>query len=251
MRIVTPSPVLSPSERRLLTLLGRLIEWKCWEASPPQNRRRGAIPLTDGELQELQEALEAYVASHEFMMKSFFVENICLNKQNSDGNLREIYFSQRADRGRKSRIMSSRTWAEFKIRLGIEREHYGYAAVSRMSFDHFMKMEFILFRHCGIDQALAARLLAMIQSQREDIERTRSGRLDRSIVSIKNSMLNPLIRSFERMKSSGDREVSLPKLSAVLVLVSDLGVLFTTRDWDVAGTSSAMGAALAYVSVEE
>jgi hypothetical protein len=110
-----------------------------------------------------------------------------------------------------------------------------------MTFDHFDRMERKLLASTGINQRVVNLLMAMLRAERERIEKIRTGEYGIPGDGVRAVLLTPL----DMLQKRHAREIPSERIAAAILLVSDLGVLFTTRDWGVTGTLSAMASACA------
>lgn len=244
MPIVRPEPVLSRSERRLVALLSRLLLSLEQPTPIGSNRSSDSIPLTDNNLRELQRLLDQFLSSDAFETKSLFVENLFCGGRDWDGYLRKIYFRERARRGRPSRVRSGKTWADFKSRIGVELALPHARPVIRMTFEHFLKMEEKLFRAWGLGERTIRILVDFVRQRHGAIENARSIGRRISRVSIRECVIDPVVIYLRQIQRSPDREIPISRISSIMVLVCNLGALFTTLDWGVTGVISALAAAL-------
>ncbi|HWE98883.1 MAG TPA: hypothetical protein VG248_03720 [Caulobacteraceae bacterium] len=196
------------------------------------------VALTDGEAAELLSLLEALISDRFFQTASRFVEGMTLGRAGAD-SFREIYLAERRRTGRL-RVMASRQWAEFLDRLGLT-QHYEIAA-RPMSFSIYLKLEQQLLREAGINPRIIALVVRFMSQYQSTIERVRTGKRSIPAGTIVGHFRQLIVEV--RGDAHGNREVAVRKLVGAISLVADLGVIFTTRDWSVAGTISAMAGAV-------
>ena len=114
-----------------------------------------------------------------------------------------------------------------------------------MTFDYFVSMERKLLRTLAIDPRVQDLLERTLLASQQQIENARSG----------NAPI-PTGHSVESVKAFRDamrreRRVLRTYATSTIFLVADTGVLFSTRDWSVAGTLSTMAGAIAAPLVEK
>jgi hypothetical protein len=109
-----------------------------------------------------------------------------------------------------------------------------------MSFDHFQAMEARLLRASGVPQEVVAEALHLIKSRQADVEEIRIGHRPLQHGTLKRLLLQPFLRWGSKMSPTLEREVTVEQVSSTMLLVADVSVLFTTRDWGGAGTVSTM-----------
>ena len=111
---IPPETVFSTDDRRLITLLARLIVDETWLGD---NVAAGQeVVLSNGEARELVRLLEEFSASRRFVDGSYFTEMLFSERLIDDEPAREIYLSSRKKRGR-SRALASTHWQEFLVRI--------------------------------------------------------------------------------------------------------------------------------------
>lgn len=86
-------------------------------------------------------------------------------------------------------------------------------------------------------------LLDLVNSRRNDIEMARAGKKYISKGKIRESVRN-LTKSIQN-----DQLASPHRTAATLTILANLSVLFSTRDWSVAGTISTMTGAFAVSTI--
>lgn len=245
MPIYPPVPRLTSHDKRLLRLLGELLLHQEIGEQPYKNLPDNAVPLSDLEAVELLSLFETLLENREFREKVIFVENMVEKAPNAEDQARKIYLRGRKQAGR-SRAMSSAQWHKFQVRLGIVRGNPTWAGETNiMDFEYFLKMENRFLNSLEIHPRVRALILELVNLARNDIEdiRLKNKKIKFRILS---DILTPL---FNRLKSNENiklavREVSKYDLAAAFTLISNSAVMFTTRDWGVAGTISTMAGAL-------
>lgn len=247
MAIYSPHPDLTENDKRLLSLMAKLLLEQLDAPAQGSNLPPGMITLTDKEAEELMMRLEQLVNSREFLEKSYFTESLTQKAERERANAREIYLSARVRFGR-SRVLASRQWLEFQMRLGTNTSATWFTPVRPMNHEHFMKMERKLLGAAGLHPRVVELLLKLIDSQRGELEQLRFGQKSLELGSIKRLVITPFKRWWEQSKPLHDRQISTTRIAAAMTVVADMSVMLTTRDWGVAGTLSTMAGATAAAS---
>lgn len=231
-----------------MELLGRVLDEVYARPKFQMNHPYENIPMTDKELEDLHFLLDEYINSREFRLKAYFVESLFDRNLDSDARARSIYFAERAIRGRRSRTMSGRIWQNFKARLGLGLTFPATRPVRRMTYEHFQKMEGRLLSTMRLSARTIQKLLDQVSSAKLLVDSVRQRSRDLKDFSIKGALFEPILNLVRAHMLSPIRELPAAQISAVLLIVSNLGVIFTTRDWDAAGVISAIAAALPYAA---
>ena len=253
MAIYEPEVRLSVIERELLQLLAELIiiDSPIALSNLPDNE----TVLSDRQAALLIELLEEFANSKKFLESSYFVEQLSKGQARPDAELKEIFLSWHRHYGR-ARILSSAHWYEFLNRLGLENFNGGYLAGStfirgrQMPYEHFRKMESLLLQQPGISSRVRSIISAVVDRYAADVNAVRKG--EKEIPSGVISRLPKLIiSSLKREGSSSLNSGAIPsaQVAGLMTILTDTSVLFTTRDWSVAGTMSTIAggfAALTY-----
>jgi len=249
MAIYDPQLFLSRDDRELLRLLAELL-LSCEDGKEDQNRSIEEVPLSYHESQSLLELLEQFVESRKFQEGSYFIEKLFSPASLYDKKLRDIYMSWRGRYG-KSRSVAYIQWENFLGRVGIWTNQRGNpnvwyrASAQPMPFDHFLRMEQRLAQGAGLSLRVQALVLKFVAARAAALEKIRRGddRLeDGQIREPPTKLLEGLKRQHSSM--TGTAPISTTKLAGILTIVMDFSVLFTTRDWSVAGLLSATAGAL-------
>ncbi len=243
MAIRTPEVALNASDKKLLLLLGKLLT----EEASTSNAPRDKILLSDTEAEELVQLLEKFLESRWFQESAYFVES--LTRLDEAVVAKELFLSNRQHRGR-SRALASIHWEDFRRRFGKAPVWNPHVSATAMPFEHFRKMEKRLFEAAGLSPRVVRMLLKFLDSQRKDVEGARSNQMPLEHGDVKRPILETLnpIRGDRR---HADRELSPTKVSAAIVVIADVSVLISTRDWGVAGKMSTIAGALGCLAVPE
>lgn len=244
MAIYPPQPLLTSIDKELLVLLAKVVLEQN-RHSYDGNVGEDHLLISDEDAAELCDLLTEYANSHAFMRAATFTEMVSDGRLSDDSKAREIYLKTRSERGRK-RVLSSRQWADFRARLGLAVPAYSTGVVPMDSIQ-FVEMEVRLLRALRVHPALE-KLIEDLVIRRSDIferiERREQilspGQIRRSVMFIVEHLRGSL----------GGIHVPKNQIVGVATLVSDVTVMFSTRDWGVAGTLSTMAGALA-MSVPE
>lgn len=196
----------------------------------------------------LIDLLEEFATSRKFVEGAYFVEKLTQRNIDEDGDIREIFLSWRKFYGR-SRSMASTHWHDFLLRFG--RIRYEYArgltrAPYEMSYSHFREMERLLLTRSGVGDRIKSIVLTVVDKYQTEVESARRGDLPLPMGSV--SKLPKAISS--ALQKQRDDRIGAPTLSAsqaagLMTVLTDVSVLFTTRDWGVAGTISTIGGGIA------
>ena len=249
MSIVTPTPVLSESDKRLISLMSKLLIDQTYRADGRSNVSGNAIILTDSEANELLQRIENLVASHQFIEASYFVEGLTVPEESEKSNLREIYLSARQRRGR-TRALASTHWAEFQVRLGIGQATLWGINARPMSMSYFQKMERKLLSTAGLHPRVVDLVMHVIELQSKAIEDIRHSRRSLSRGAIKQAVFESFLKLRDQFSHIRDPQISSARIAAAITIVSDISILFTTRDWSVTGTLSTIAGASTQVMSE-
>lgn len=252
MTIRRPSPRLGAENKRLLELLDQLLA----SAKPPEehgNKAANTVVLSDNEAAELGRHFERLLQSREFLEAVYFVDQIYGRSTVDFNALKSIFVAGSKRKGRRAQIMSTAKWHEFLVRLGAEKPMASSRAVQPMSFDHFLRMEeTLLFKTLGFDARARDVLLHLVSGGRSkhergvefDFTKMRGERLDRPYEP-EDSVFRRIKERAQAMFSDSIRkEASSQQLAGLTTLVTNVSVMFTTRDWGVAGTISTMCGAI-------
>ena len=244
----TPEIKLSEDDRRLLFLLARLITEE--GVSGANFRSEAEVVLSDWEAQELVYLLDEFSSSSRFIDGSYFVEALFDNIHANDARTREIYLKWRKRNGR-TRALASTHWQEFLVRLGLTRDYAGPLRGSsiiqarRMDIYKFLSLERKLLEHSDLHPRVRALILRLVAAKSNAIEAMRDGK-DRLPKGSVAKLPNRLSKEVEESRTSpvGVKPMSTQKVAGIMTIVIDMSALFTTRDWNVVGTLSALGGAL-------
>jgi hypothetical protein len=249
MTLYPPTPVYSDADKRLLVLLSKLL-LECIDSDAAgSNLPSGMVALTEKEADELVSSLEKLVNSREFMETCYFVEGLTLPEAMQDPRIREIYLSRRKQRGR-TRLMASTHWAEFLVRLGLGRYAAWGVRASPMDFEYFQRMEQRMLSASGLHPKVIELVMDVIHSQTTRLQEIRSGERLLKHGTVKPLVADPIFRWRASRQGPQDLQISRKSVVAAITIVADASVLFTTRDWSVAGTLSTMAGTLAAASAD-
>lgn len=247
MGIYEPQPKLSATERALLLLLARLaVSEPVGSTNLPSDR----AVLSEKEAVILLKLLEEFSTSKKFVESAYFVESMSQTDLAVDGDVREIYLSWRKFYGR-SRSMASTHWHSFLRRIGRDRIPYGYvrsigASPYEMSYAHFRNMESLLLSRSGVGERVKSLILAVIDKYENETNAARRGDLplaSGSILKIPRTISNSI--ESELKIGIGSPAISSTQAAGLMTVITDVSVLFTTRDWGVAGTISTIAGGFA------
>jgi len=238
MGIYQPEIILTKEQKKLLLLLKNLLSENLEGTGLGHNLPEGEITLTKAEAEGLVKILENLLENKLFLENVFFSEEITKIQTNKIENLREVYLSRRKILGR-SRAASTMQWAAFLSRLGPNFKPYPYRTSATLEFDYFCEMERRLFLELDFPPKLADLLVKEIAEKEKAISdiRFQGKELKRGTFNsfFKNSIRS--IKSFSK-KDLFKTSLSLKDTKALIIICSNMAVLFTTRDWSVAGVIS-------------
>lgn len=238
MGIYPARPQLTSTEKQILRVIAEaLVDMP--ESRQGSNVAASRVPLSDSDATELLELLEDYVSSKKFRDRAEFVEEI--GSAGASKTARELYLRGRTQSGR-TRVAATWQWGSFQLRLGIGRDIAPGSKGAKMDFGRFLTMEERLLLELRLHPRLVSLVLQLVADQRRNIEGVRNGRLKLthgSVRSVPESIIQELKAA---KKGDSDHTIPLRKVVALTTLTADLAVMFTTRDWGVAGTLSAMAA---------
>jgi hypothetical protein len=246
--IYEPENWLTDTDRELLQLLAELVTDTPFKYRG--NLSPGETALSDEEAYRLVELLDELQSSRKFIEGSYFVEKITMGVNKPDSDLREIFLSWRKHYGR-SRALSSGHWRNFLHRLGIENYASSYLVGDpfiqgkQMSYEYFREMERTLLSQRGVSQRIRAIVLTVVDTYAKDVNAARKGERklpDGAISKLPATIIHSL------SSKAGSRSLSSSKIAGLMTAVTDMSVLFTTRDWSVAGTISTIAGGFAAVS---
>lgn len=226
-----PKMHLSNADKQLLQLLGELI---CSSSEHSTgNLPSNVAALSDADAQHLLALITSYIESSEFYRSSHFIEAVT-NDGGPSTTARELYLTLRQERGR-SRVMSSYHWSEFQVRLGISRNLYPSSRTRPLTDDLFLRKEGELLRAAGVGADVAALAIRMLRDHCPQL-----GPEGRALKQVRaRDIRAAIVEPFSASRLSAGT-IPTTKLVAAMSLVADMTVLFTTRDWNVVGTLSAI-----------
>jgi len=235
MAIQGPNCSFSENDKRLVRLLERLL-LTATNSHQTSNIPEETVSLSDEEARELTSRIDATLESKEFWQASHLIGTLSNGKREV---AREIYLGARAKHG-FSRIMASTHYHQFLVRLGYEKSYL--PGVKEMNFEYFVRMEKRLYLQLGVQPEIVALLERFLWTHMDQVDAARKGHM-----SIDDSLL---INSLRSLRPQLDRRGSLVggvltanRVAGALTLFTNMTVMFTTRDWTVTGTMSAMAGA--------
>jgi hypothetical protein len=245
-----PEIYLSSDDRRLLELLARLVADDEWTGDNIKSGQEVAI--SDREAGELLLLLEQFSASRQFVEGAHFTELLFSDRLIDDEPAREIYLASRKRRGR-SRALASTHWQEFLVRIGLSNNRGGYwrAAPSvqarRMDIQKFLTLERALIESTGLHPRVQSLILRSVAAKTNSIDMIRNGEAQMPKGSL-TQLPKRVAQEIQASRAVGVKPMSTQKMIGLMTIVSDISVLFTTRDWNVVGTISSMAGALVAVT---
>lgn len=251
-RAVAPSPKLTDADKRILALLSKIIIENLDGVA--DNRSSDMLTLTDAQAGELLRLLEQLMQSETFLRKLSFV-NLIVDASPDDPKLDLKLVRLTGKRPIAAGIgMTSETMRKWRVRLGV-CPPIGPKDPAPMTFGHFLKMEERLLAALDVDPRVADLVLRVAARSeyalRELLLAISGGILDEA-KSPRVLRLGALKRMFVPLLSDTHiRELPRERVGALFMAISDMSVMFTTRDWGVAGTMSNICAGLAMYNVHK
>ncbi|HEY8594029.1 MAG TPA: hypothetical protein VIL84_02200 [Devosiaceae bacterium] len=239
MTIFDPQFQITRNEKRLLLLLEKLLLEECEEIDR-NNIDNDSVALSDAEAMELSERIEEQISQQEFWRRASFVEMLA---KGDTASAREPYLAGRTRQG-KTRALATMQYEDFLVRLGIGNRRY--TNTSRMPFEHFLRMEQLLFSKLGITPKGVQLLSRFLNLKRDEIELARTGGGEHEASKILPH-LRSLTPNFLQHQSIAEMVMRRDKLAGALTLFANMTVIFTTRDWSATGTMSTMAGAIGLV----
>lgn len=236
MAVYEPAPTFTVGEKRLLLLLARLLVESLDSGGLGSNRPKSAAALSDIEAEELVTLIDGLSQSTSFSEAAIFVEGLTQPSVN-EKELRGTFIKGRNRRGNVG-TMDWLRWHEFLSRLGRSDRN---PSIEPMSIQHFQRMEAKLLDSAGVPYRARNSVIQLINNERNRLEAVRSGRR-----AIPSGTIRQVIMSLcpASTREKMPMHVSSIRIAAGLTIIADVSVLFTTRDWGVAGTLSTMAGAL-------
>lgn len=247
-RIIRPSPGLSDTDKRILNLLSIIITESLEESL--SNKFSAHAVLSDAQARELLRLLQALLEDERFLRKLAFA-NLIADTSPSDISLDIKLVRLTGKRPIGAGIgMTSASMRKWRVRLGALRPSL-QRDPSPMTFAHFVKMEQKLLEELEVDPRVIDAVLRLA-SHSEPAFRRLIAAINGAAADRADSPRIFRLSDFRKLTTSlADRHLrELPKDKAIglFTLISNTTVIFTTRDWGVAGTISTMCGGLAIVS---
>ncbi|MFY0398923.1 hypothetical protein [Brevundimonas naejangsanensis] len=242
MAIYAPQPTITRLESDLLVLLAKIVLDEN-SVSYGGNVGSDRLVLSDERARELCDLLTEYIGSRAFVRGTTFVEMLFDGRLGHDHDAREIYLSSRKDMGR-TRVLASRQWADFKARIGLEASPYE-ARARPMDSSQFIEMEKRLLRKLAVHPALEKLIESLVIDRIEIFDKIEK----REKILVPGQIRGTAVKFLSQLQGTcGGIDVSRTQVVGIATVVSDATVLFSTRDWGVAGTLSTIAGGLAMSS---
>lgn len=244
MAIYAPQPTITRLESDLLVLLAKIVLDEN-SFSHGGNVGSDRLVLSDEKARELCDLLTEYIGSRAFVRGTTFVEMMFDGRLDNDHNAREIYLASRKDMGR-TRVLASRQWADFKARLGLAVSPFE-AGVRPMDSSQFIEMEKRLLRKLAVHPALENLIENLVIDRIEIFDKIEK----REKILVPGQIRGSAVKLIGQLKGSfGGIDISRTQVVGIATVVSDVTVMFSTRDWGVAGTLSTVAGGLAMSAPE-
>lgn len=254
MAIYSPEPFLTSFDKELLRLLSELVlqQEQGWTA----NHSRDHVELSDPESRLLIELLEQFLASKRAQQAAYLLEEIFSGSEGDLSGAREIFLRGRVERGR-TRAVASVQWNEFLMRLGAypstksERRYWHRPSADPMPLDHFLRMEARLIDAANIHPTVRSLILGYVRLNVQNLSRVLSGEetIKRGHILKKPKEVSQSLRE-DISSVIGVKPISVQKIAAVMTIVMDMSVLYTTRDWSVTGFMSTIAGAIPPATID-
>ncbi|WP_143255471.1 MULTISPECIES: hypothetical protein [Brevundimonas] len=239
MAIYAPQPAITRLESDLLILLAKIVLDEN-SVSYDGNVGSDRLVLSDERARELCDLLTEYIGSRAFVRGTTFVEMMFDGRLDHDHDAREIYLSSRKDMGR-TRVLASRQWADFKARIGLEASPYE-ARVRPMDSSQFIEMEKRLLRKLAVHPALEKLIESLVIDRIEIFDKIEK----REKIFVPGQIRGAAVKFVSQLQGAcGGVDISKTQVVGIATVVSDATVMFSTRDWGVAGTLSTIAGGLA------
>lgn len=240
MAIYSPDIRLNKNDLRLINEISKLLEpHVAGFLSQTKDISGVEIMLSHEDGVRLLELIRNTMNQIEFQKKLEFTEKI-YSKDFSDIQTCKETFKFLRKRNKQSSVMVTGKWHDLLLRLGSSHGYrYTGANASKMSFEHFIKMERKLLKKLNVHPAVVATLVELMELEKDYIETIRQGREvvgQGKITATLSSAVNQLSDKVSGKKN----DIRFPALNmaSVLGITANAGVMFTTRDWSATGTIS-------------
>ena len=240
MAIKKPKIKLTKDEKSLLKILSKLIlEFE--EYKNLSNIPTAKAVLNDEEADKLYKLLNKYIESRKLYELDYFVSNIFKTNSKIQKDLKKHYTHKLKDYSGNAIVMSFR-FNEFKERLGHTSSDYNGPPITPMPQEYFLEMEKLLFNSIDMNPRLQEILLQTVSKQGFKIDKIKSRKI-RKKISIRETLKD---FSTQVKKQFIDKE----NLVSAAIIISNSSVIFSTRDWSVAGTLSVLSGETAKIFIK-
>lgn len=251
MTIQKPSPGLNRDTQRLLELLDELLS-HADIVDHVGNRSANTVLLSDKEGSELALLFDRLLESRDFIETLYFVDQLYGRSEPDLNALKTIFVAASKRKGRPVNIQSTLKWQQFMIRLGVKLPMWPNHNIRPMPFDYFLRMERQLLEYLRLNDHTCQIMMKIVERGRErqeqirkfNFDEIRGERLDRLYEPQSSLLARVRKRAREIFSDTIRRDVSAEQLGGLAIIVSNSAVMFTTRDWGVAGTISTMSGAV-------
>jgi hypothetical protein len=229
MNIKLPDPRLSKTEHEIIELLCKHIEESINKET--SNFQKGEVVLDEKTAQKLAILLENLKKEENFTSRAFVVESIFGGTFSYGSGAYRVYLSGSNKHRGKPLFWGRKSWTELVSRLG-ERSRLH---VEKLPRERFARMEELLFRVIIERKYPNAAALCYDQA----IKFSDRFFKERNLPTIKFDIIEQ-INNIKNDIEEGVQNLPPKKASGLVVLLSNLSVLFTTRDWGAVSAVSAM-----------
>jgi len=178
-----------------------------------------------------------------FKQQIRFSQMVFQKKNENENEAKQIYAFLNSKRLKKS-LGVNYNFDVFQARL--KKPLHWHHAISTpptvMTYDHFIKMERKLFEELQIHPSVRTLILDLLETQRTLIDNSRAG--DES--NFNDARILPFLEKIISQLSIGTKQrsyklaLSSLNVSSLIGILSNTGILVTTRDWGVTGAISTM-----------
>ncbi|AGH97285.1 hypothetical protein [Micavibrio aeruginosavorus] len=240
--IYKPKPAFTEKEKELLYLVAQLILENMEQTAPQPNKPRDIVALTDDEAEKLIQLLQTLAETKKFQEACYLVQNLTRQTSDIDKRLRDIYLYNRST-SEKRRVAANYKWAEFLERLGIRHSHSFQRKATPMTLENFYEMEKTLFEELQLDKKIVDLFMTLVSAQNKNLTHIQEQGVTKLPPQGIISAIKKPISVLKGNKRTHGNTLSELDLASIAIIVSNYSVLFTTRDWGVAGTLSMLAGA--------
>lgn len=214
--------------------------------TPGGNAPAGHVLLSEQDARQLLELMESLLEDERFIRRLQYVKTM-LETSGHELELERKLVRLTGKRPIAAGIgMTAENMRKRRVRIGVLRQSRERDP-SPVTFQHFLKMEELLYNDLGVGPAVSELLLRVaVQNEVALMALVRAVHDEKRVHPPSSLSLGAIKRAFvSRLREAHSKEMPANKLIGLTTLVANGSVLFTTRDWDAIGVLSQLGAALA------